>query len=99
MLRPLASRLSWRQDLRQRQRRKRGRGGEIPGVQSRKRRYGKRRGRPRVVWGRERRRKSFPNGGREARHLFHRKLGEREKRGKRQLSPARLPRRGKQRVF
>jgi len=41
----------------------------IPGVHNRRGRCGKGRG-PRVVWGRARRRKSFPNGGREARNLF-----------------------------
>src|SRR6266851_6363826 len=90
--------LRWR-DLRQRRRRKRERGGGIPGVQNRRRRYGRRRGRPRVVWCHERRRKSFPNGGREARHLFHHKSGERETRGRRRLLPAKLPRRENRQVF
>src|SRR5467141_138325 len=55
--------------------------------------------RPKVVWGRARRRRSSPNDGRARPHPFHRKSGGREKGERRRLLPVRLPRPENRRVF
>src|SRR5712692_8879653 len=80
-------------------RRRRGRGGGILQVQNRRRRCGRREGRPKVVWGRARRRKSFPSGGTARRHPSHRKSAKRETRVRPQLSSGKLPRPENRRVF